>query len=414
MSKRVVITGAGVISSLGNNWAQFSANLNNKVSGICYMPEWDVFPDLNTRLAGPVTDFEKPSHYSRKQTRSMSRVALMATRATELALEESNLLGDPVINSGDMGVSYGSSTGSVDATKEFVNMLTRHDVAGITATSYIRMMGHTTPVNIGVFFGIKGRLITTSSACTSGSQGIGCAYEAIKYGKQKLMVAGGAEELCVSEAVVFDTLYATSTKNNTPHQTPSPFDHQRDGLVIGEGAGTLILEELEHALARGANILAEIVGFGTNSDGGHVTRPESDNMGKAMQLALQDASLDRRAIGYINAHGTATARGDIAESQATSHLFGNNTPVSTLKGNLGHTLGACGAIEAWASINMMNENRFAPTLNLQTPDEQCGDLDYIINNVRELDCEYVMSNNFAFGGINTSLIFRRWPTALQP
>ena len=408
MTKRVVVTGTGVISSLGSSWAQFSSNLKNGVSGIRYMPEWDAFPDLNTRLAGPVTDFEKPSHYSRKQTRSMSRVSLMATRATELALEESGLPGDPVLGSGDMGVSYGSSTGSVDATKEFVNMLTNHDVSGVTATSYIRMMGHTAPVNIGVFFGIKGRVITTSSACTSGSHGIGYAYEAIKYGKQKLMVAGGAEELCVSEAVVFDSLYATSTKNDTPSQTPSPFDHQRDGLVIGEGAGTLILEELNHALARGATILAEIVGFGTNADGGHVTQPESANMGRAMQLALQDASLGKEAIGYINAHGTATIRGDIAESQATYLLFSNKIPISTLKGNLGHTLGACGAIEAWASINMMNENWYTPTLNLKTPDEQCGDLDYIIDSGREIHCEHVMSNNFAFGGINTSLIFKRW------
>ncbi|MFV2004120.1 MAG: beta-ketoacyl-ACP synthase [Gammaproteobacteria bacterium] len=408
MTKRVVITGTGIISSLGNNWAQFSSNLKNKVSGIRYMHDWDSFTELNTRLAGPVLDFEKPAHYTRKQTRTMSRVSLMSTRATEIALTESNLLGDPVLSSGDMGISYGSSTGSVDATKEFSNMLTHNNVGDITATSYIRMMGHTAPVNVGVFFGIKGRIITTSSACTSGSQGIGYAYEAIKYGRQKLMVAGGAEELSVSEAVVFDTLYATSTKNSTPHLTPSPFDQQRDGLVIGEGAGTLILEELEHARARGATILAEIVGFGTNSDGGHVTQPESDNMCRAMQLALQDAALDKEAIGYINAHGTATERGDIAESQASYALFGNNTPISTLKGNLGHTLGACGAIEAWASINMMNENWFTPTLNLTTPDEQCGDLDYIIDNGRTLQCEHVMSNNFAFGGINTSLIFKRW------
>lgn len=408
MVKRVVITGSGIISSLGSNWAEFGTNLKNNISGIRYMPEWDAFPDLNTRLAGPVTDFEKPPHYSRKKTRSMSRVSLMSTRATELALEASGLLDEPVLASGDMGISYGSSTGSVDATKEFVSMLVSHDVSGVTATSYIRMMGHTAPVNIGVFFGIKGRIITTSSACTSGSQGIGYAFEAIKWGKQKLMIAGGAEELCVSEAVIFDALYATSTKNNTPQQTPSPFDQQRDGLVIGEGAGTLILEELNHALGRGATILAEVVGFGTNADGDHVTQPESANMDRAMQLALDDASLSKEAIGYVNAHGTATDRGDIAESQATSHLFGNRMPISTLKGHLGHTLGACGAIEAWASINMMNENWFAPTLNLKTPDERCGDLDYIMGSGRKLDCEYVMCNNFAFGGINTSLIFKRW------
>ncbi len=308
-----------------------------------------------------------------------------------------------------MGIAYGSSTGSTDATRDFAVMLNNRDIGGATATTYIRMMGHTAPVNVGVFFGLKGRIITTSSACTSGSQGIGYAYEAIKTGKQLLMVAGGAEELCPSEAAVFDTLYATSTKNSTPSITPSPFDRDRDGLVIGEGAGTLILEELEHALARGAKIYAELVGFGTNSDGGHVTQPDPRTMNIAMQLALQDANLQPQDIGYINAHGTATDRGDIAESQATEALFGKKSvPISTLKGNIGHTLGACGAIEAWASINMMNEDWYAPTLNLHNPDPECGELDYILGEPRQLHCDYIMSNNFAFGGINTSLIFKRW------
>ena len=407
MTKRVVVTGTGVISSLGDNWHQFSENLKNCVSGIHYMTEWDAFPDFNTRLAGPATHSEIPSHYKRKKIRSMSRVSLMATRATEMALDESGLLEDSIVTSGDMGISYGSSTGGVDATKEFVNCLSQYDVSSITATSYIRMMGHTAPVNIGVFFGIRGRIITTSSACTSGSQGIGYAYEAISSGKQKLMVAGGAEELSVSEAAVFDALYATSSKNNAPSLSPRPFDRDRDGLVIGEGACTLILEEREHALSRGAKIYAEIVGFGTNSDGGHITQPDSYNMTRAMQLALDDACLDAKSINYINAHGTATTRGDIAESQAVYRLFGNKVPISTLKGNMGHTLGACGAIEAFASIKMMDENWFTHTLNLKTPDEQCGDLDYIIDSGRELYCEYVLSNNFSFGGSNTSLIFKR-------
>jgi 3-oxoacyl-[acyl-carrier-protein] synthase II len=165
----------------------------------------------------------------------MGRVSLLATRATEVALQDAGLLDDPILQSGAVGVSYGSSTGSTDATRDFAVMLDRRDIGGATATTYIRMMGHTSPVNVGVFFGLKGRVITTSSACTSGSQGIGYAYEAIKYGKQTLMVAGGGEELCPSEAAVFDTLYATSTKNTTPTLTPSPFDKDRDGLVIGEG-----------------------------------------------------------------------------------------------------------------------------------------------------------------------------------
>ncbi|HRE15803.1 MAG TPA: beta-ketoacyl synthase N-terminal-like domain-containing protein, partial [Rhodocyclaceae bacterium] len=214
-----------------------------------------------------------------------------------------------------------------------------------------------------------------------------------------------AEELSAASAVVFDTLFATSTKNDTPALTPRPFDAARDGLVVGEGAATLVLEEREHALARGANILAEIVGFGSNSDGAHITQPEAETMAVAMKLALQDARLEPEAIGYISAHGTATDRGDIAESQASAEVLGSCTPISSMKSYLGHTLGACGAIEAWWAIEMMRRGWFAPTLNLSSPDPACAMLDHITGNGRQIDTAYVMSNNFAFGGINTSLIF---------
>ncbi|MCF6324784.1 MAG: beta-ketoacyl-ACP synthase [Gammaproteobacteria bacterium] len=406
--KRVAVTGMGVVTSLGDDWDTFSRGLREGRSGIQVMSEWDCYPDLNTRLAGPIPDFAVPDHYTRKQLRSMGRLAQMATRATEVAIIDAGLLGAPVLSSGDMGVAYGSSYGSVEAVLDFVEMLEHQSMSRLTATTYIRMMGHTAPVNVGVFFGLKGRIITTSSACTAGSQGIGSAYEVIKYGKQKVMVAGGSEELSPAGAAIFDTLYATSTKNDTPDLTPRPFDQDRDGLVIGEGAGSLILEEMSHATERGAKIYAELVGYGTNSDGGHVTQPNAETMGVAMALALEDAAITPDAVGYISAHGTATDRGDLAESIATAKLFGNKTPFSTLKGNLGHTLGACGAVEAWATIHMMNEGWFAPTLNLDTPDAACGDLEYIIGSEHRADCEYVVTNNFAFGGINTSLVFKRF------
>jgi 3-oxoacyl-[acyl-carrier-protein] synthase II len=287
-------------------------------------------------------------------------------------------------------------------------MMEERTTRGINATTYIKMMAHTAPVNIGVFFGLTGRVITTSSACTSGSQGIGYAYEAIKGGKQLAMIAGGAEELCATEAAVFDTLFATSVRNDAPATTPRPFDGTRDGLVIGEGAGALILEEMEHALARGATIHAELVGFGTNSDGCHVTQPNAATMQVAMELALADAGLAPGQIGYVNAHGTATAQGDVAETAATAQVFGPGMPISSLKSYMGHTLGACGALEAWISIEMMREGWFAPTINLEQVDPACAQLDYIVGEGRRLDCEYVMSNNFAFGGINTSLIFKKF------
>ncbi|MEM5552621.1 beta-ketoacyl-ACP synthase [Pseudoalteromonas sp. NEC-BIFX-2020_002] len=405
--KRVVVTGMASITALGDNWDEFKAALVKGENAVKQMKSWEYIDGLNTNLAAPVENFSRPAHYSRKKVRSMGRVSLMSTVATERALEQAKLLEHPSLTDGSTGVSYGSSIGSTEPLVSFGRMMETGSMNGVTATSYIQMMAHTAPVNVGVFFGLKGRVITTSSACTSGSQGIGYAYEAIKFGRQKLMVAGGAEELCVTEAAVFDTLYATSTQNDTPKMTPRPFDKSRDGLVIGEGASTLILEEYEHAKARGATILAEIVGFGCNSDGQHVTQPTASTMQVAIEMALQDADLSADEIGYVSAHGTSTDRGDIAESHATFNALGTK-PISSLKSYLGHTLGACGAIEAWASINMMSDNWFAPTINLTEIDSECAPLDYITEQGREIHTDYVMSNNFAFGGINTSLIFKRF------
>jgi 3-oxoacyl-[acyl-carrier-protein] synthase II len=406
MNRRVVVTGMAGISPLGNDWATVRARLGEYRNAIVRMQDWD-YEGLNTRLGAPAAPFELSERFNRKTQRSMGRVALLATRASELALQDAGLLDHPLLTSGRMGVSFGSSAGTPSAIGDFGRMMEERTTRGINATTYIKMMAHTAPVNIGVFFGVSGRVFTTSSACTSGSQGIGYAYEAIKTGKQLAMIAGGAEELDATEAAVFDTLFATSVRNDEPQATPRPFDSARDGLVIGEGAGCLILEEREHALARGATIYAELVGFGTNSDGTHVTQPNAATMKVAMQLALEDAGLAPEAIGYINAHGTATQHGDVAETQATAEVFGKRAPISSLKSYMGHTLGACGALEAWFSIEMMREGWFAPTINLNDVDPACGDLDYIRGEGRRLDCEYVMSNNFAFGGINTSLIFKK-------
>ena len=407
--KRVVVTGMAGISPIGSDWQTIQSNLEEMQTGVVRMDDWDKYEGLNTRLGAPVTDFEMPSHYGRKQLRSMGRVAQLAVRSAELALENAGLLGDEILKSGLAGVSYGSSAGDSLAIADFGNMLLNHSTDGLNANSYIKMMSHTAPVNMGVYFGLRGRVITTSTACTSGSLGIGYAYEAIKNGQQIVMLGGGCEGLCASQAAVFDTLYATSVKNDAPHLSPRPFDKDRDGLVIGEGSGTLILEELEHAQARGAKIYAEVVGFGTNSDGCHVTQPSPETMEIALRLSLKDADLSPDAIGYVSAHGTATDRGDIAETQATSAVFGNNMPISALKSFTGHTLGACGALEGWVTIEMMNNNWFHATANLENVDPDCGDLDYISGEARVIETEYVMSNNFAFGGINSSLIFKRWP-----
>ncbi|WP_336929367.1 beta-ketoacyl-ACP synthase [Acinetobacter tandoii] len=404
--KRVVVTGMSGITSLGETADQIFEQFAQGKSGIRYMPDWEIYSDLRSKLGGPVESFTVPKHFNRKVTRGMGRVALMSVVCAEKALEDAGLLNNDILKSGETGVAFGSSAGSVDAVREFGSMLIDNNMNQMNATTYIRMMSHTSAVNMTIYFGLKGLTLPTSSACTSGSMAIGQAYEAIKYGKQTVMIAGGAEELSAAGSAVFDVLLATSMQNDRPEITPRPFDANRDGLVVGEGAGCLILEEYEHAKKRGATIHAEIIGYGSNTDGQHVTRPDSEMMGRCMQFALNDAQLTAADIDYVNAHGTSTDQGDIAESQATAQILGKK-PISSLKSYFGHTLGACGAIEAWLSIEMMHRKQLVPTLNLDQIDSACGDLDYIVSGMRSAETQIIMSNNFAFGGINTSLIFKR-------
>ncbi|WP_428773786.1 beta-ketoacyl-ACP synthase [Vibrio sp.] len=406
MSRRVVVTGMSGVTAFGQDWASIEPKLRALQNATQYMDEYEQYQGLNTKLAAPINDFELPAHYKRKQVRGMGRVAKLATVATENALNHAGLLGNPILTNGQTGIAYGSSTGSTEAIGAFGVMLNEHTTKAITATTYVQMMPHTTAVNVGLFFGLRGRVIPTSSACTSGSQAIGYAYEAIKHGYQTVMVAGGAEELCPTESAVFDTLFATSVKNEAPKSTPRPYDTERDGLVIGEGAGTLILEEYQHAVARGAPIYAEIIGFASNCDAAHVTQPQMETMQICMEMALQSAAMSADEIDYVSAHGTATDRGDIAESHATANAVGR-VPISSLKSYFGHTLGACGAIEAWLGLEMMHNGWFNPTLNLTQLDPQCAELDYITGEGRVMDVSCLMSNNFAFGGINTSIIFKK-------
>ncbi len=406
MKKRVVITGLGIASPLGSTLDSAFNRLKTYKNCVQVWEKLTEYDRLNTSLGAPVIGFEVPSHFTRKITRTMGRISVMAVKTAEDALIDANLLGDEIVKTA--GVSYGSSMGSMDALLDFYSMCIDKKVKLLNSGSYIKMMPQTAAVNISLYFKTNGRLIPTSTACTSGSMGIGYAYEAIKDGYQNIMIAGGAEEIHPTQVGVFDTLYATSSKNSTPNLTPRPFDKERDGLVIGEGAGTLILEEYESAIKRGAKIYAEIAGFATNTDGDHITNPNKDKMADVMKLALNSANLNPSDIGYINAHGTGTINGDIAESKAVEDVFGkNNVPISTIKSYTGHTLGACGAIEAILSIMMMNNKWFSPNLNLKNVDENCGELDYIMNEGRNLDVDYIMTNNFAFGGINTSLILKR-------
>lgn len=405
MKRRVVVTGGGVVSSLGITdeevWQSLRA-LKNKVRA---MPEWEEFKGLRPKLAAPVTA-DLPT-FPRKETRGMGRVALLALTATENALEKAGLLGAEELKNGATGISYGSSTGNVNALLDFYGLLINKDSHLISASTYIKAMPQTCAANLSVRYGLTGRLITTNTACTSGSMAIGYAYEAVANGQQTIMIAGGAEELSPADAGVFDAIFSASVDNGNPAKTPRAYDKTRDGLVIGEGAGTLVLEEYEHAVRRGATIYSEVAGFATNTDGTHITHPNQRTMEAVMKLALEDAGVRPEDIGYINMHGTATVSGDIVETHAVANVFGNAVPVSTLKNYTGHTLGACGAIEAWSTIMMQNNNWFCPNLNLENRDEEVAPLDFITGAGRDIDARYVMSNNFAFGGINTSLVFRK-------
>lgn len=406
-SERVVITGVGLCSPIGNSVDVVSDALQNMRHGVVQMPEWDQIGQLSTRLAAPVNGIER-SDFPRKQVRTMGRLGLLCTFATERAIHDAALEPEQ-LSSGRVGLAYGSTHGSSSALEDFCRRLFgTTSLAGLEGSAYLKFMSHTAAANLAMLYGIRGRIITTCSACVSSSQAIGYGYEAVRSGVQDVMICGGGEEMHFTHAGVFDIMFATSTKfNDRPDQSPRPFDRDRDGLVVGEGAATVVVESLARARSRGATIYAEILGYGTNCDGMHVTRPSQQGMAGAMRLALEDAGIAGDAIDYVNMHGTATDLGDIAETNAAFANYGGSVPVSSTKSYTGHTLGACGGIEAIFALAMMRDGFIAPTRNLEVVDDRCGALDYVRGAPRAADLDVVASNNFAFGGINTSLILGR-------
>lgn len=404
--RRVVVTGMAGLCALGSDWASVREGLRAGRSGVRRLPELAAVEGLRTELGAPVA-FERPAAWPRKAARSMGRVAQLAARATELALDAAGLAGSPRLGDGTTGIAYGSTSGSPPDLVAYARAFgVDRSAKGVTPTEYLRAMSHTCAANLAAFLGVRGRIVPTTSACTSGSQAIGYGYEAIRFGRAERMLCGGAEELHPIQAAVFDLLFAASTRNAEPGATPRPFDRDRDGLVVGEGAATLVLEERESARARGAPVLAEVVGYATNCDGSHLTAPDAAGMEAVMRLALADAGLAAADVGYVSAHATATDLGDAAEAEATRRVFGPRVPVSSLKGHLGHSLGACGALEAWLTLAMLREGWAAPTLHLEHLDPRCEGLDHVMGAPRPLAAEVAASHNFAFGGVNTALVFR--------
>jgi 3-oxoacyl-[acyl-carrier-protein] synthase II len=405
-SRRVVITGLGVTCPIGQDVPSSVAALREGRSGVRRMVEFDDIEDMQGKLGATVDGLDLKKHFPRKRRRTMGRVAMLAVHAADQAVAQAGL-GPEVLASTRAGVAFGSTHGSSEETETYSKRLaTDRSMRGLDPNAYFKIMTHTCAVNVAQAYGVKGRVASTCTACTSGSQGIGRGFELVRAGVQDVMICGGADEMHYTSAVTFDLLMATSTKyNDRPEASPRPFDRARDGLVVGEGAGAVVLESLEHAEARGATPLAEVLGYATNCDGAHISAPREEGMLRVMGLALQDAGLEVPDVDYVCGHGTGTEIGDIAESQATARLYGDGTPFASLKGPVGHTLGACGAIELAWCVAMMHGGFLLPTRNLEDVDPRCGELDYV-RTLREARPRVIQSNNFAFGGINTSLVIR--------
>jgi len=405
--RRVVVTGVGFLSPLGDDIESLKSGLLEQKSGVKYMQQWaEEISDMATLIAAPIAE-QDFTDIPRKHRRSMGKVALMTTRSMQHAIKDSGLEQSDIQNP-RTGLSFGSTMGANEALIDWISSVYKHNgFKGQNSMMFLKSMSHTVLANVAATFGIVGRAIPTCSACTSSSQAIGVGYESVKYGMSDIMFVGGADGLHSLEAGVFEVMAATSTDyTENPSLTPKPFDKNRDGLVIGEGAGTLVLEEYEHAKKRGAKIYAELTGYATSCDGSHLTTPSRVGMRSVMNTVLKDSNLKPDDIGYINAHATATAKGDIEESHATHGIFGSKTPISSTKGYMGHLLGGCGVVESIIGIISLNDGLLPANKNLDEVDPECAELDYLFEH-REEKISHVMTNNFAFGGINTSLIFSK-------
>jgi 3-oxoacyl-[acyl-carrier-protein] synthase II len=396
-----------LVTPLGSRIGEVLDTMFEGKSGISRIDEWDDIPNMDTRVAGAVKHIERES-IPRKTRKSMSRISLMAAATALEALGRSGL-GEKELSSGRIGVSYGSTMGGVEElTSFFKEYYDGRGLAGMSSNTFLRIMSHTCAANVALALGTSGRIICSCSACTSASQSIGFGYESILQGHADAMFCGGAEELHFITSGVFDRLMTASVRfNDAPHRTPRPFDRDRDGVVCAEGAATVLIEELERARKRGAKIYAEIIGFSTNCDGIHMTSPSKKGMREATKLALAQCGLDPSDVDYINAHATGTTAGDIAEAKMIEEIFGDAVPVSSSKGHLGHTLGACGAVEAILCIEMMRRGVIHQTLNLENIDEACAGISHVTRPLRR-KLRHVISNNFAFGGINSVLVLKKW------
>ncbi|MGI6712578.1 MAG: beta-ketoacyl-ACP synthase II [Bacillota bacterium] len=410
MKNRVVITGVGMISPVGNKKEVFWNNLVNGISGIGPITRFNA-QQYPTRIAGEVKDFDPTIYMEKKEARRMDRYTQFAVAAAKSALDDA-CLDTKKVDGNRMGVILGSGIGGVETMEEQKQVLLEKGPSRISPFFVPMMISNMAAGQISIFFGARGISETVVTACASGTNAIGDAYKIIQRGDADIIIAGGTEAPITPLAVAgFCSMKAVSTNNEEPQKASRPFDAKRDGFIISEGAGILILESLEHAEKRGAKIYAEVVGYGATTDGYHITAPAPEGEGavRAMTAALSDAGLKPENIDYINAHGTSTDLNDKGETQAIHQVFGSyasKVAVSSTKSMTGHLLGAAGAIEAIACIFSLVHGIIPPTINLENPDPEC-DLDYVPNKSRESRINVAMSNSFGFGGHNASIILRK-------
>ena len=410
MERRCVITGMGAITPLGNDTASFWDGLKNGKNGIGYITKFDT-TDYKVKIAGEVKDFNAELYISKKETKRNDLYSIYAVAAATQAVEESGLNLEE-IDHDRFGVIIGSGIGGLQTIQEQVTKLCEKGPSKVSPLFIPMAIGNMAAGNVAIKFGAKGICENIVTACATGTNCIGEAFRAIKHGYNDVILAGGTEASITGIGVAGFTNLTALLTNSEPSKASRPFDKNRDGFVMGEGSGVLVLEELEHALKRGAKIYGEVVGYGANCDAYHITSPCPDGSGaaKAMKLAMAEAGITPKEVGYVNAHGTSTHANDSGETMAIKLALGDcakTTAVSSTKSMTGHLLGAAGAIEAIACVKALEEGFIPPTINYETPDEEC-DLDYVPNTGRKADIKYALSNSLGFGGHNGVLCFKKW------
>ena len=410
LSHRVVITGMGVVTSLGKDLETFWDNLMNGKSGVSLIEAFDV-SEYTTRIASSIKDFDAEERFGRKEARKMDRFVQFAVAAGEDALKDSGLTIGQDIDAERIGVSVGSGIGGLGTWEDQHNLLLEKGPKRVSPFFIPMMIANMGSGQLSINLGAKGPNTTQVTACATGSHSIGESYRFIQRGDADAMICGGAEATIRPTGMAgFCAMRAMSTRNDEPEKASRPFDVDRDGFVMGEGAGILVLESLEHAQKRGARIYAEVIGYGLSGDAHHMTEPDPDGAARCMKMAIRDAGISPEEIDYINAHGTSTPVGDRSETTAVKKALGDHAykvAISSTKSMTGHLLGAAGGVEAIICGLSLQKGIIAPTINLENQDPEC-DLDYVPNVPRKADLNIVMSNSFGFGGHNATVILKKY------